>query len=267
MGDTTYGVSLEIYNHIKNRDNNRSLDIFDERSHPLTRERVPEECFQHDPEPKYIYRFVYALFSAAQLTTIKCAIVTLVYLERLLTYAEIDLCPTNWKRIVLGAILLASKVWDDKAVSDYCQILKDITVEDIQGRRTERRGNCSIGVIAQCQDAGRTTKSCPLFEHECINPAGEPLNEAETHFVELLQFHINVSTSVYARYYFDLFSLADDDNLSFPIAPFSTERAQSLEAISRLCEDKYKDLGRVAVRRSFSADHFIGIQRSNAILS
>ncbi|XP_043737147.1 poly(A)-specific ribonuclease PARN-like isoform X8 [Cervus elaphus] len=70
-------VSLEIYNHIKNRDSNRSLDIFDERSHPLTRERVPEEYFQHDPEPKYIYRFVYALFSAAQLATIKCAIVTL----------------------------------------------------------------------------------------------------------------------------------------------------------------------------------------------
>ncbi|XP_065793152.1 cyclin-Y-like protein 1 isoform X2 [Muntiacus reevesi] len=216
-------VISAIYYHIKNRDASRSLDIFDERSHPLTQERVPEEYFKHDPEHKFIYRFVHTLFSAAQLTA-ECAIVTLVYLERLLTYAEIDICPTNFKRIVLGAILLASKVWDDQAVwnVDYCQILKDITVED--------------------------------------------MNEMQRHFLELLQFNIHVPTSVYAKYYFDLCFLADDNNLSFLIAPLSKERAQSLEAISRLCEDEYKDLGRVDVRRSFSADNFIGIQRSNAIL-
>ncbi|EDL98876.1 similar to hypothetical protein FLJ40432 (predicted), partial [Rattus norvegicus] len=181
-----HSVTLAIYYHIKNRDANRSLDIFDERSHPLTREKVPEEYFKHDPEHKFIYRFVRTLFSAAQLTA-ECAIVTLVYLERLLTYAEIDICPTNWKRIVLGAILLASKVWDDQAVwnVDYCQILKDITVED--------------------------------------------MNEMERHFLELLQFNINVPASVYAKYYFDLRSLADDNNLNFLFAPLSKERAQNLE--------------------------------------
>uniref|UniRef100_A0A2K6MV78 Cyclin-like domain-containing protein n=1 Tax=Rhinopithecus bieti TaxID=61621 RepID=A0A2K6MV78_RHIBE len=125
-------VTSEIYYHVKNRDANRSLDISDERSHPLTREKVPQEYFKHDPEHKFIYRFVRTLFSAAQLTA-ECATVTLVYLEGLLTYAEIDICPTNWKRIVLGAVLLASKVLDDQAVwtVDYCQILKDITVEDM----------------------------------------------------------------------------------------------------------------------------------------
>uniref|UniRef100_A0A3Q2D9E4 Cyclin Y-like 1 n=1 Tax=Cyprinodon variegatus TaxID=28743 RepID=A0A3Q2D9E4_CYPVA len=217
-------VTLAIYYHIKKRDSDRSLDIFDEKLHPLSKEPVPDDYAYVDPEHKLIYRFVRTLFSAAQLTA-ECAIVTLVYLERLLTYAELDICPANWKRIVLGAILLASKVWDDQAVwnVDYCQILKDITVED--------------------------------------------MNEMERQFLELLQFNINVPASVYAKYYFDLRQLADDNNLNFPLEPLNNQRAQKLEAISRLCEDKYKDLSKAAMRRSLSADNLIGVRHSNAVLS
>ncbi|XP_054479922.1 cyclin-Y-like protein 1 isoform X1 [Anoplopoma fimbria] len=217
-------VTLAIYYHIKNRDSNRSVDIFDEKKHPLSREKVPDDYSVVDPEHKLIYRFIRTLFSSAQLTA-ECAIVTLVYLERLLTYAEMDICPCNWKRIVLGAILLASKVWDDQAVwnVDYCQILKEMTVED--------------------------------------------MNEMERHFLELLQFNINVPGSVYAKYYFDLRSLADDNNLSFPLEPLSNKRAQKLEAISRLCEDKYKDLCKSTMRKSVSVDNLAGIKTSQAVLS
>ncbi|MEE6490282.1 hypothetical protein FKM82_015827 [Ascaphus truei] len=225
LDDSTTYMHFSIIGYfIFFRDSDRSLDIFDEKLHPLTREEVTDDNFKHDPDHKHIYRFVRTLFSAAQLTA-ECAIVTLVYLERLLTYAEIDICPCNWKRIALGAILLSSKVWDDQAVwnVDYCQILKDITVED--------------------------------------------MNEMERHFLELLQFNINVPASVYAKYYFDLRSLADDNNLNFLLEPLSKERAQKLEAISRLCEDKYKDMSKGAMRRSISADNLVGIRRSNAIIS
>ncbi|XP_016131521.1 cyclin-Y isoform X1 [Sinocyclocheilus grahami] len=219
-------VSLAIYYHIKNRnvDGRMLLDIFDEKLHPLSKSEVPSDYDKHDPEQKQIYRFVRTLFSAAQLTA-ECAIVTLVYLERLLTYAEIDICPANWKRIVLGAILLASKVWDDQAVwnVDYCQILKDITVED--------------------------------------------MNELERQFLELLQFNINVPSSVYAKYYFDLRSLSEANNLSFPLEPLSRDKAQKLEAISRLCDDRYKDLRKAAKKRSVSADNLTVVRWSPAIIS
>ncbi|XP_068565750.1 cyclin-Y isoform X2 [Cebidichthys violaceus] len=219
-------VALAIYYHIKNRDvDGRMLvDIFDEKLHPLTKSEIPPDYEKHDPEQKQIYRFVRTLFSAAQLTA-ECAIVTLVYLERLLTYAEIDISPANWKRIVLGAILLASKVWDDQAVwnVDYCQILKDITVED--------------------------------------------MNELERQFLELMQFNINVPSSVYAKYYFDLRSMAEANNLSFPLEPLSREKAQKLEAISRLCDDIYKDLRKQAKKRSVSADNLAVVRWCPAIIS
>lgn len=51
----------------------------------------------------------------------------------------------------------------------------------------------------------------------------------ERHFLELLQFNINVPASVYAKYYFDLRLLADDNNLSFALEPLSNKRAQKLE--------------------------------------
>ncbi|XP_048867132.1 cyclin-Y-like isoform X1 [Brienomyrus brachyistius] len=219
-------VALAIYYHIKNRDTDDRtlLDIFDEKLHPLSKSEVPSDYDKHDPEQKQIYRFVRTLFSSAQLTA-ECAIVTLVYLERLLTYAEMDICPGSWKRIVLGAILLASKVWDDQAVwnVDYCQILKDITVED--------------------------------------------MNELERQFLELLQFNINVPSSVYAKYYFDLRSLSEANNLGFPLEPLSRDRAQKLEAISRLSDDKYRDSRKAAKKRSMSADHLSVVRWAPAIIS
>ncbi|EDS32355.1 cyclin fold protein 1 [Culex quinquefasciatus] len=177
LKNTVKCVSLAIYYHIKTRTSERRIDIFDEKLHPLTRDPVPEDYDAHNPEHRQIYKFVRTLFNAAQLTA-ECAIITLIYLERLLTYAELDIAPCNWKRIVLGAILLASKVWDDQAVwnVDYCQILKDITVED--------------------------------------------MNELERQFLELLQFNINRTNSP---------SLTE---------PLSKERAQKLEAMSRVMQDK-----------------------------
>lgn len=130
----------------------------------------------------------------------------------------------------LGAILLASKVWDDQAVwnVDYCQILKDITVED--------------------------------------------MNELERQFLELLQFNINVPAGVYAKYYFDLRTLAEANDLSFPSEPLSKERAQKLEAMSSVMQDKYAtEALKNGLKKWSSLDNVANggasVRRSVAILS
>lgn len=126
----------------------------------------------------------------------------------------------------MGAILLASKVWDDQAVwnVDYCQILKDLTVED--------------------------------------------MNELERQFLELLQFNINVPSSVYAKYFFDLRTLAEANELAYPAEPLSKERAQKLEAMSRTYEDKLaQELLGSTQKRSNSLDRITCHRKSVAILS
>ncbi|KAL1490948.1 hypothetical protein ABEB36_011616 [Hypothenemus hampei] len=231
LKNTVKCVALAIYYHIKNRTSQREIEIFDEHVHPLTRDGAGDDYNKHhnNPEHRQIYKFVRTLFNAAQLTA-ECAIITLVYLERLLTYAELDIQPSNWKRIVLGAILLASKVWDDQAVwnVDYCQILKDITVED--------------------------------------------MNELERQFLEFLQFNINVTSSVYAKYYFDLRTLAEDNDLTFPSEPLSIERAQKLEAMSRVMQDKFTaEALKMGLKKWSSLDNVtnggVACRKSVAILS
>lgn len=218
-------VALGVYHLIERWDSDKkTMEIFDEKRHPLTRDRVPSDYDRREPDHRHIYRFIRTLFTAAQLTA-ECAIVTLVYLERLLTYAEITLCPANWKRIVLGAILLASKVWDDQAVwnVDYCQILKDMTVED--------------------------------------------MNELERQFLELLQFNTNVPSGVYAKYYFELRQLADENNLVFPVDVLSKERALKLEATSRVCADKFRNAVKSSVRRTASVGDLESQHNSSIIIS
>ena len=58
-------------------------------------------------------------------------------------------------------------------------------------------------------------------------------NDLERQYLEMLQFNINVGSSVYAKYYFDLRALADANDLSFPLEPLSKDRALKLEVVYR----------------------------------
>eukprot|EP01135_Chromosphaera_perkinsii_P012043 Nk52_evm6s2578 gene=Nk52_evmTU6s2578 len=106
--------------------------VFDEMEFPLNNEPVPRDYNKTVPDLEDIYEFAHSLFKAASLTG-ESVIITLVYIERLITNTELTLHASNWKRVVLGATMLASKVWDDQAVwnVDFCSILPDIPVSDM----------------------------------------------------------------------------------------------------------------------------------------
>nr|XP_037863979.1 putative cyclin-Y-like protein 3 [Chlorocebus sabaeus] len=216
-------VSKPDLGHTLERYANRSLAIFDEPIHPLSQQNSPGKSFEDDPKRNCIFRYFCTLFQVTKLTA-PCAIVALVYIERLLTNANIDLCPTNWKKIVLGAMLLASKVWRNRGLwsEDDSQNPQDVAVEN--------------------------------------------MSKMEKCFLELLEFNIHVSASVYVKYYFDLRALANDHDVYFLFHFLHKDKAQRLKAMSRPCE--YKDLHQdaTAMKRAISMN-FIGIRCPNAILS
>lgn len=71
-------VAYAIHCHIKRRTSDRTMDIFDEKLYPLSRDTtVPNDYNKVVPDHRIIYKFMKNLFTAAQLTA-ECAIVTLV---------------------------------------------------------------------------------------------------------------------------------------------------------------------------------------------
>lgn len=60
-------------------------------------------------------------------------------------------------------------------------------------------------------------------------------NELERQFLECLDFNINVPSSVYAKYYFDLRTLAMSNDMQLPLQPLYKERAKKLEVRGSVC--------------------------------
>ncbi|KAM7157173.1 cyclin-Y-like protein 1-B [Molossus nigricans] len=65
---TVQSLAIAIYYHIKNRDSNRTKDIFEEYLYPSYTEEMDPEEYYHNPDAESIYSFIRPLFNAFRLT-------------------------------------------------------------------------------------------------------------------------------------------------------------------------------------------------------
>ena len=62
-------------------------------------------------------------------------ILCLIYLERFTKKTGILINGTNWKRLTLISLILASKIWDDDSLENvhFPQVMTDISLKEIAG--------------------------------------------------------------------------------------------------------------------------------------
>jgi len=57
-------------------------------------------------------QYIEGIFKRAQFST-ECNIIALIYINRAISLSSIPIHGRNWKMVVLVALILAQKVWDD----------------------------------------------------------------------------------------------------------------------------------------------------------
>eukprot|EP01112_Ceratiomyxa_fruticulosa_P000895 TRINITY_DN1084_c0_g1_i3.p1 TRINITY_DN1084_c0_g1~~TRINITY_DN1084_c0_g1_i3.p1 ORF type:complete len:379 (-),score=62.35 TRINITY_DN1084_c0_g1_i3:118-1254(-) len=105
------------------------FEIFDENKFPITKEPVDTKTM---PNSDSIYHFISTIFRAERLDP-ECAIMCLAYIERIIVLTGITIDPSNWRRVVLSALILASKVWEDQSVwnVDFLPVFDNLTSADL----------------------------------------------------------------------------------------------------------------------------------------
>ncbi|KAI9241143.1 MAG: hypothetical protein BYD32DRAFT_458115 [Podila humilis] len=80
-----------------------------------------------------IFDFMRFIFDCGQNLGAENAIITLIYVERMTDLGNLAFHAINWRRLLLGALILSIKVWEDLAVfnSDVCAIFEGLSVKDV----------------------------------------------------------------------------------------------------------------------------------------
>eukprot|EP01088_Endostelium_zonatum_P018725 TRINITY_DN6106_c0_g1_i1.p1 TRINITY_DN6106_c0_g1~~TRINITY_DN6106_c0_g1_i1.p1 ORF type:complete len:433 (-),score=103.02 TRINITY_DN6106_c0_g1_i1:44-1342(-) len=209
-------VATALYSHISSGHKETSpvfFPIFDESLHPIEpRSKKPSSNASNPntpPRVSEIYRFIEKIFTTEKLPS-EVSILSLVYIERLITKSGITLHQSNWRRVLLAALMLGSKVWEDQAVwnVDFLSVYPGADVSDF--------------------------------------------NALEKTLLEKIQYNVTLTGGVYAKYYFELRSLAEKDSKSFPLNPIDKETGRKLEEKSKEQEREIK-----RGRRSLSSDNLL----------
>ena len=104
-------------------------EIFNEQLHPINNDRIDVKKV---PSFDLVFDFLNTIYRAERLAP-ECIVMCLAYVDRMLHATPIRMHASNWRRLVLSGLILASKVWEDQAVwnVDFLSVFPMVSVKDL----------------------------------------------------------------------------------------------------------------------------------------
>ena len=99
-----------------------------------------------------VLKFMRKVFETMQLAD-ECILVSLIYLEKIMTTSKIEIRFSNWKPLVFTSILLASKFWEDISFwnIDYVEALNFYPLKSINRMESEFISLCNYDIYVSAQ--------------------------------------------------------------------------------------------------------------------
>ena len=94
--------------------------------------KIAERRYIPTPEPQTIFDFMADIIILTKMEK-EVIILSLIYIERLIFNTGLLLNSRNWRRILLTAMIIASKIWDDNSFenSHFSQVFANLGVGEI----------------------------------------------------------------------------------------------------------------------------------------
>jgi len=142
--------------------------------------------------------FLTMTFATVDLSA-ECGVMAIAYIDRLLIITGITFHPSNWRRIVLGALIVASKVWEDQAVwnSDFLRAFPHLNVKDLN--ELER---AYLTKLQFCLTLKASVYAKYYFELRALSEKDEehfpmrPLDEKDQHRLEMRSIGLERQLSI-----------------------------------------------------------------------
>ena len=109
----------------------KRAEIFDEDFNYIYM-KIIERRYIPTPEPQTIFDFIADIIILTKMEK-EVIVLSLIYIERLIYNTGLLLTSRNWRRIVLTAMIISNKVWDDNSFENdhFSQVFANLAVNEI----------------------------------------------------------------------------------------------------------------------------------------